>query len=37
MCLVTHEGHTAVVDLLIAAGAATDTTSKVSTYVSSDT
>ena len=29
MCLVTREGHTAVVELLIAAGAATDTTSKV--------
>ena len=37
MCLVTREGHTAVVDLLIAAGAAIDTTSKVSTCVSSDT
>ena len=37
MCLVTLDGHTAVVELLIDAGAATDTTSKVSTCVSSDT
>ena len=34
---MTREGHTAVVDLLIAAGAAIYTTSKVSKCVSSDT
>ena len=33
MCLVTREGHTAVVELLIAAGGAMDTTSKVCTFV----
>ena len=32
-----HDGHTAVAELLISAGAATDTTSNVSTCVSSDT
>ena len=37
MYLVTLDSHTAVVERLIAAGAATDTTSKVSTCVSSDT
>ena len=31
------QGHTSVVELLIAAGAATDTTNNVSSCVSSDT
>ena len=32
-----YQGHTAVVEQLIAAGAATDTTDRVSACVSSDT